>query len=493
MAIGDRRFVGGGSVKIGAGDLLVAGQFKANDGKWELPEKLRSYSGYAKYTTDLGPGKLAVSLSVYDAQWRPTEQVPERAIPTLLGGNPYGTLDPDLRGNTSRQILSTAYRDENTRISVYAQHYDFSLISNFTFLLDDPINGDELEQADNRWVYGGRLEQRFAVSDSLSLLTGFEGRHDTIGNVGLYNAIAGQRSAIRNQFRVRETSGGLYAELDWKATEALTINAGLRGEAYRFKTRGTGGADWSGSVGDEILLPKIGASYRIAPGFAVYANYGEGFHSNDARAVTEPASSAEGLIRGRGSELGVRVERGTFVGTATVWTVSTASDLIYVGDSGTVEPGGPSTRRGYEITAFWKPINWLALDAVWTGSRARFKNSPGADRIPGALEAAGEAGASVVFDNWNAGLRVRHLGKSALIEDNSVRGRPTTLVNLRAAYTPGRFEFFGELLNIFDSRDKDIQYFYTSRLPGEPAGGVDDVHSRVVEPFTIRLGAKMSF
>lgn len=485
--------VAGGSIKVGTGDLVLAGQFKANDGKWSLPEKLSSYSGYAKYSTDLGAGRFALSLSIYDAKWRPTDQVPERAIPTLLGGNPYGTLDPDLRGKTSRQILSVTYNDENWRANLYAQHYKFNLLSNFTFFLDDPVNGDELEQADNRYVYGGRLERRTDLTDSLSLLTGFEWRHDDIGNVGLYSAVQGQRSAIRNQFAVKETSGGLYAELDWKATDALTINAGLRGEAYRFKTRGTGGADWNGTVNDQILLPKIGASYRIAPGVALYANYGEGFHSNDARGVTEPTTPAPGLVRGRGAELGLRVERGTFVGTATYWTVNTASELVYVGDAGTVEPGSPSTRRGYEITAFWKPINWLALDAVWTGSRARFRNSPGADRIPGALENAGEAGASIIFDQWNAGLRIRHLGKSPLIEDNSVRGRPTTLVNLRAAYTPGRFEVFGELLNIFDSRDKDIQYFYSSRLQGEPMAGVDDIHSRAVEPFTVRVGAKVTF
>ena len=85
------------------------------------------------------------------------------------------------------------------------------------------------------------------------------------------------------------------------------------------------------------------------------------------------------------------------------------------------------------------------------------------------------------------------LGKDALIEDNSVRSRSTTLVNLRAAYTPGRFELFSELLNIFDSRRKDIEYFYATRLPGEPADGIEARNSRVVEPFTVRIGGKITF
>ena len=490
---GYARIVAGGSGKVGNGDLLLAGQFKANDGKWELPERLRNYSGYAKYSTDVGAGRLAISFSAYDAQWRPTEQVPERAIPTLLSGNPYGTLDSNLRGESSRYIAAIGYRDDDWRISLYAQRYRFNLISNSTFFLDDPVDGDQIEQADSRSVFGGKIQRRFAANDQVSFLIGAEARHDDIGNVGLYGAVDGQRNSIRNQFKVRETSGGVFGEVEWKPFESLNITAGLRGETYRFQTRGTGGADWSGKVSDSILLPKIGASYRIAPGIAFYANYGEGFHSNDARGVTEPTTPAPGLVRGHGAEVGARVERGGFVGTVTLWTMRVGSELVFVGDAGSVEPGGASKRGGYEITAFYKPASWLALDAVWTGSRSRFLDSPGADRIPGALRNAGEAGASVIFDRWNAGLRVRHLGKSALIEDNSVKGSPTTLVNMRAAFTPGRFEIFGELLNIFDKRDKDIQYFYTSRLPGEPAGGVDDIHSRVVEPFTARVGAKITF
>lgn len=490
---GYARIVAGGSGKVGNGDLLLAGQFKANDGKWELPERLRNYSAYAKYSTDVGAGRLAISFSAYDAQWRPTEQVPERAIPTLLSGNPYGTLDSNLRGESSRYIAAIGYRDDDWRISLYAQRYRFNLISNSTFFLDDPVDGDQIEQADSRSVFGGKIQRRFAANDQVSFLIGAEARHDDIGNVGLYGAVDGQRNSIRNQFKVRETSGGVFGEVEWKPFESLNITAGLRGETYRFQTRGTGGADWSGKVSDSILLPKIGVSYRIAPGIAFYANYGEGFHSNDARGVTEPTTPAPGLVRGHGAEVGARVERGGFVGTVTLWTMRVGSELVFVGDAGSVEPGGASKRGGYEITAFYKPASWLALDAVWTGSRSRFLDSPGADRIPGALRNAGEAGASVIFDRWNAGLRVRHLGKSALIEDNSVKGSPTTLVNMRAAFTPGRFEIFGELLNIFDKRDKDIQYFYTSRLPGEPAGGVDDIHSRVVEPFTARVGAKITF
>jgi UDP-galactopyranose mutase len=104
----------------------------------------------------------------------------------------------------------------------------------------------------------------------------------------------------------------------------------------------------------------------------------------------------------------------------------------------------------------------------------------------------------VIFDKWNASMRVRHLGPHALVEDNSVRSSGTTLVNFRTAWTPkqwgnGRLELFAELLNAFDSRSKDVDYFYASRLPGEPAEGVEGVHSRVVEPRSLRVGLRVGF
>jgi hypothetical protein len=125
-------------------------------------------------------------------------------------------------------------------------------------------------------------------------------------------------------------------------------------------------------------------------------------------------------------------------------------------------------------------------------------DGPGAERVPGALDRTGEFGATAIFDEWNASMRLRHLGPHALVEDNSVRSDGTTLVNFRAAWTPrqggvGRLELFAELLNAFDSHSKDVDYHYVSRLPGEPAEGVAGSHSRVVEPRSVRVGMRFGF
>jgi outer membrane receptor protein involved in Fe transport len=494
---GYHRFVAGGSVKAGAGDLLVVGQAKFYDGPWDLPEDFDGYSALLKYSMPLGDGEFQASLNVFDATWAPTEQIPERAIGILVP-DAYGTLDPTLRGSTERQILTLNYRSDSWRLTGYLQHYDWDLLSNFTFFLEDPVNGDQLRQYDKRWTYGGRIERTLHVDDTLSLRIGTELREDSQPRVGLDETIAGVKEFTVGAFDVKETSAGLYAEAVWQPVDRLMIVGGLRGDWYRFRTEALEGeSSWSGDAKDHGLFPKIGVNYEVADGIALYANWGEGFHSNDARGATNPVDPVPGVVEGTMKEVGTRFERGGLILTGVYWWSSIDSELIYVGDAGAVEPNEASTRHGYEITAFWKPNDWLALDGVWTGSSAHYVGLPeGENYVPGALESAGELGISALFPEWNAAARLRYLGPHPLVEDNSERGEDTLLVNLRTAWTPtngGGWEIYAEVLNLFDSHAHDIDYVYATRFPGEPPEGIEGRNSRVVEPRQLRVGVKKTF
>ncbi|MBO9518431.1 MAG: TonB-dependent receptor [Porphyrobacter sp.] len=491
------RFVAGGSFKVGSGDLLFVGQAKYNNGPWDLPEDYDGYSGMLKYSAPLFDGEFQASLNIYTATWAPTEQIPERAIGTLVP-DAFGTLDPTLRGSTEREILTLGYKSDTWRITGYLQHYDWNLLSNFTFFLDDPVNGDQLRQYDKRWTYGGRIERTVEVNDALSLRAGTELREDTQPRVGLDRTIAGVKNFTVGAFDVKESSAALYAEAIVRPVERLMVIGGLRGDWYRFRTTALeGDAAWDGVVKDHGLFPKIGVNYEVADGIALYANWGEGFHSNDSRGVTSPTDPAPGVVQGTMKEVGARFERGGLILTGVYWWSYIDSELIYVGDAGAVEPSDPGRRHGYELTAFWKPNSWLAFDGVWTGSKARYVGLPeGENYVPGALESAGELGVSSIFPEWNAAIRFRYLGPHALIEDNSERGEPTLLVNLRAAWTPSRYkgwEIYGEVLNLFDSTAHDIDYFYATRLPGEPLDGIEGRQSRIVEPRQLRIGFKKTF
>jgi outer membrane receptor protein involved in Fe transport len=244
-----------------------------------------------------------------------------------------------------------------------------------------------------------------------------------------------------------------------------------------------------GKSDDAIVSPKVSAAWELNDNFELYANWGRGFHSNDVRG-TVTATPVPFLVKGTGSEAGIRFQREHLTLTATYWRLNLGSELRFVGDSNAVEPTGASKRRGLEVVGFWKPFPWLAIDGNYTAAHARYDNG---DRIPNAFENAAAAGVSFVSDKWEGSIRLRHLGPSPLIEDNSQRDKGSNVVNLRAARKFENFEVYGDLLNVLDSKDKDITYVYESYIPGFDAGPVDGRLSRTVEPRTVRVGATYRF
>ena len=172
-----------------------------------------------------------------------------------------------------------------------------------------------------------------------------------------------------------------------------------------------------------------------------------------------------------------------------------ASELVFIGDGGATEPNPASRREGVEGTLFWRPANWLVLDGSASYTRARFRNlPPGERRIPGAVGEVLGGGATMELGGGLAGtLRVRHFGEAPLIEDGSVRSEATTLVNLGLYYNWKAGRVAIDLFNLFDAKEADISYFYASRLPGEPAEGVDDIHFHPVEPRQVRASLRLAF
>jgi outer membrane receptor protein involved in Fe transport len=165
------------------------------------------------------------------------------------------------------------------------------------------------------------------------------------------------------------------------------------------------------------------------------------------------------------------------------------SELLYVGDAGATEANRASERHGVEVGIYITPRDWLTLDADLAWSHGRFSEfDPAGDRIPGAVERVASLGVAVQHPGgWFGGARFRHFGAAPLIEDNSVRSDPTTIVNLEVGRRLGRrFAISLAAYNLFGSADNDISYFYESQLPNE-SSPVEDRHFHPVEPRTLRL------
>ena len=260
-----------------------------------------------------------------------------------------------------------------------------------------------------------------------------------------------------------------------------------------------------GDGSDYLLGPKFGLAFGAWRGTEWYANVGRGFHSNDARGAViwvDPLSGdavdpVTPLVRARGAEIGLRTVRVRGLqSTVALWYLGLDSELLFAGDAGTTEAGRPSRRIGLEWTNHARLTPWLTVDADLAFTRARFTDGDAAGtRIPGALERVISAGVAVeparqVFGS----LRVRHSGPRPLTEDASVTSRSTTLWNAELGYRiSARTRLVLEAFNIFDAKVSDIDYFYTSRLPGEPVDGVDDVHFHPTLPRSARVGIEISF
>lgn len=493
-----------GSASALGGSLTAALDLTRYEGPWELDEDLDQRKGYLAWHRDLNGLQLRVGWQGYDSEWMATDQIPRRAV--ARGElSAYGFVDPDLGGSTRRHAFTTSLTGTDWSAGAYHVDYDFTLYSNFTYFLEDPENGDEFQQRDRRTVSGlwGTSEHgsRLAGRD-LALRWGGDLRHDDIQTVGLYATRARTRlDAVRDD-EVNESSASLWLSGEWHATDSLRLEAGLRGDYYRWDVAAQLAGN-SGSGSDTLVTPTLGLAWRASDVLELYANAGRGFHSNDVRGATisvDPASgesvdAVDVLIPADGAEVGLRVEQGQrFNATIALFALRLDSELVYVGDAGTTEPNGATRRQGLEVTAFWQATPWLALNSAYTSTNARFRHDSGDGRaIPGAVEDSFTLGANLVGRHGlSASARLRYLGSAPLIEDGSVRSEASWLLNAGAAWRHKALELRLDVFNLLDSDDDDIAYFYRSRLASE-AQGVDDVHFHPLEPRAVRLTASLHF
>ena len=280
--------------------------------------------------------------------------------------------------------------------------------------------------------------------------------------------------------------------------------AGVRVERLGFDVA-SNIADNSGSGSSAIVLPKASIIVRPSSPLELFVNAGEGIHSNDVRGATEhvdpttreAVEPVTPLVRGVGAEVGLRTEIVPGLQSSlSVWTLSLASELVFDGDAGTTVPGRPSRRTGVEWSNQYSPVRWLLADFDVAATRGRFTDDDPAGRyIPEALNGTVSAGATLrALGPWTTSLFMRYFGPRALIESDSIRSPSTTLFNAQGTYRlTKRVGVRADVFNLLNTRADDITYYYTSRLRGEPASGVTDLHFHPMESRSVRVGLVGSF
>lgn len=499
------RVVGAGSFELSEKtSLLLAGEANRFDGPWELEQNLEKFNGFAKLSHDRGPWQLESSILLYQSEWTATDQVPLRAVESGPIDR-FGFIDPDLGGEISRMGLTGAalynHDDEaQTQVNAYAVNSDFNLFSNFTYFLNNPLRGDEFEQVDKRNLFGAHLTHLRDLSSSLNIRLGAETRFDDISDLGLFNTESRQRLSTVRQDRVEEFSLSLWGEAEYTLTDTLRANLGLRSDYFDAEVKSLSDERNSGKANDSLLSPSAGLAWQVSSGVELYANYGRGFHSNDARGATItidpvsrlPVERVPLLVKSEGAELGARLERGPIHASIAFFTLNLDSELVFVGDAGATEANDASTRVGVETSLFWKPNDWLTADLSGAYTDAEFDIKDSANEIPGAVKAVIGGGLTARLDPLIISGRLRHFGEAPLIEDGSAESRPTTVVNLSGSYDWRDIRLSIEALNVLDAKDSDITYFFESQLPGETVP-FEDIHFHPVQPCQIRLSARYNF
>ena len=518
------RLLAGASADAGGGGALLAVEASHYDGPWVVPENLRKVNLVARYSQGQRDDGWSLSFLGYDARWTATDQIAQRAIDGGAVGR-FGSLDSSTGGATSRYSLSGEWarrgKDGATRANAYFIDYALNLWSNFTYATD-PARGDQFLQVDRRTVTGGNVAHTWFGSlggKQVDTTLGGDLRHDRIGKVGLFLTQNRDIHTTVRDDRVRQTRLSVWGATLVQWQEKFRSTFGLRADSYTFDVTSNTAAN-SGRRNDSIVSPKMALVFGPWAKTEFYVNAGYGFHSNDARGTvttinpdpragarpgcTDAAGACTGdgldrvkpLVRAKGYEVGLRTALLQGVqSTLTLWRLDIESELLFVGDAGSTEPSRPSRREGIEWGNYWTPTPWLLVDADLSISRARFRDeAPAGNNIPGSIERAVSVGVAVRnLGRWSGGVRLRHFGARPLIEDNSVRSPSSTLVNMQVGYAASaQTRVRLDMLNLFNRKVSDIDYFYASQLRGE-AAPVNDIHTHPAEPRTLRLTLRTAF
>ncbi|MDO8271115.1 MAG: TonB-dependent receptor, partial [Gammaproteobacteria bacterium] len=502
-----RRIFAGQTFDALAGDITVAGALTNYAGPWKLDQDLDKKNGLLKYHRETGNQAWSITAMGYDNRWASTDQIPLRAVEN--GSlHRFGNVDASDGGETHRHSLSFDWSQdrggERLTLDSYVLDYGLALFSNFTYFLEDPLHGDQFEQSEDRRVFGlnaGYQRDMTIAGVPAALSLGLQNRIDNI-DVGLYKTQQRVRHATTREDNVQQSLSSAYASLAQQWSDNIRSVAAVRADHYRFDVDARLPVN-AGRGSATLLSPKLNLIYSSTAATEYFFSAGQGFHSNDARGTTikidpvsgDPADAVDPLSKARSVEVGMRTSLVPNTQIAvSMFSMQLDSELIYVGDAGATEALGKSKRRGIELGALYAPTPWLLIDTDLTLTRARLTDVGTDDRIPNSVDRTASLGLIVNdLEQWSGGLRVRYLGEAPLIEDNSVKSESTVLVNAQATYAlRPDWSVTLEVLDLFDSQDNDIAYFYASRLAGE-AAPQEDLHFHPAEPRSMRVTLQARF
>jgi len=476
----------------------MASEFITSEGYFDAPQNFNRFNLMGRFNYNNRENQeLDISVSHFQSKWDASGQIPERAVEQGLIGR-FGAIDATEGGNTSRTNLWVNHMnqlDEHRKIrsSAYVTAYDFELFSNFTFFLEDPENGDQIQQKEGRLMVGGQttFDQSVHLENhkkQLRFEAGMGFRYDDVNDVQLSHTL--NRKVILNRLaygNVDELNAFGFINATYK-TGKLSFNPGLRMDYLNFDYEDKLADAYTSQSEDQVIFaPHFNVLYAASAGMQFYAKSGIGFHSNDTRVVLQN-KSREILPRAFGLDVGLIVKPADrMVVNAALWSLFLEQEFVYVGDAGIVEPSGETIRRGIDLGIRYQLADWLYVNGDLNYTYARSSEEPeGEDYIPLAPDLTSSGG--LTFNDLGAfsgGWQFRFIGDRPAIEDNSIvaEGYFVSDFNLNYQYMAWNFGIIAE--NIFNTEWKETQFATESRLRDEPFP-VEEIHFTPGSPFFLR-------
>lgn len=488
----------------------VAAEYYFTNSYFDAKQHFKRFNGITKYTGQLSDNtSLTLLGSHFTSNWDASGQIPDRGIREGIISR-FGSIDPSEGGRTDRTnasvILTTVLpHDAVLRQQAYYSRYNFSLFSDFTFFLNDPVNGDEINQRENgRNIYG------YTATYDRDTQLGSRTLHSTIGvGTRLDDTNNDLRHAVRRVIldtlisgRVFEQNINAYLDETLTLTDRLTVNAAVRADVFTFDFRGVR-ADSAGALQPlrgrltrSLVSPKLNLYYQLSPGVQLFVRSGFGFHSNDARGVIRGANENV-LPRAIGYEVGSTFKPvPSLVVNVALWGLHLQNELVYLGDDGNVENTGPTQRYGIDLAARYQLSRRLFLDTDLNYNHGRQTEAPaGANYIPLAPTFTTIGGLTYKAPKGLSGsLRYRHIDSRPANDDGSIRAKGYFLFDAVVSYTKSRFQVGITAENLLNVQWNQAQFATETRLRTEPLGSsVDELHFTPGTPFYAKLNASVFF
>jgi hypothetical protein len=485
-------------------NLYVASELLFSNGPFESPQQFNRINLMGKYHGAIGNNQiLTATLSTFSSKWEASGQVPDRAVKSGRISR-FGAIDDTEGGSTSRtnanlQLVKSMDNGDFLKNQLYYVRNQFELYSNFTFFLNDPINGDQIKQVENRDIFGYKVAYNFEREvGNTSFITeiGMNLRYDKTQNSELSRVK--KRSVFLSYAAlgdIDELNAGLYIDEHWRLSEKFSINAGLRFDQFNFGYVNKLDSLFNHQVEyDNVVSPKLNFYYNPNSKVQVYLKTGVGFHSNDARVVV-PQNALQTLPRAFGADLGVFLKpMPRLLLNMALWGLDLEQEFVYVGDEAVVEPSGKTRRYGVDFSARYQLIDWLFLDVDMNYTVPRSKEDPeGENFIPLAPTFSSIGGVTTKFSKgWNGSLRYRYIADRPANETNTVTALGYYVVDGGITYTRRKFELGLSFENLFNIDWNEAQFDTESRLFDE-AEPVSELHYTPGTPFFVKGGVTFFF